>query len=196
VPTDQIRWSQLSSENRREKGCCPESTGGAGGAMTTNSKACVSKIRRLRLQAIETEKRRRSEGLYVLAAVNGMIPRAEDTDGRACGVALRAGDSNARARKWQGRFQSPLSLAKLASLLVVVAGQAQLGSPIRAQSRRGTTRDACAGNWCLPVGTQVSAGGGNGPGSGKCCKQLGWPSTFPGLANRVGHVFLTALGKP
>ena len=54
--------------------------------MKTNSKATNLKARRLRLQAIETPRRRRAEGLRVLAAVNRMIRPKDDIDGRARGT--------------------------------------------------------------------------------------------------------------
>jgi hypothetical protein len=50
------------------------------------TRACDSRGRRLRLATVETTKRRKAEGIQVLNAINGMIPRAEDLDGRACGT--------------------------------------------------------------------------------------------------------------
>jgi hypothetical protein len=65
--------------------------------MRTNSKATNLKARRLRLQAMESARRRRAEGLQVLAAVNGMIRSEDDIDGRACGtVAVLEVASNAQ----------------------------------------------------------------------------------------------------
>jgi hypothetical protein len=64
-----------------------------------------SKSGKLRLVAVETTKRRRAEGVRVLDAINGMIPRTGDVDGRAGGIvgvlelAARAGVSGKAAAR-------------------------------------------------------------------------------------------------
>jgi hypothetical protein len=65
--------------------------------MKSASKATNLKAQRLRLQAIETARRRRAEGLRVLAVVNGTIRQEDDIDGRARGtIAVLEVASNAQ----------------------------------------------------------------------------------------------------
>jgi hypothetical protein len=79
--------------------------------MKTKPQSCHAKSRRVQAQAIETAKRRRVDGVRVLAAVNAMIPKSQDVDGRARGAlavldvassAQVSGKAVARAlRHWQ-----------------------------------------------------------------------------------------------
>ena len=79
--------------------------------MKTKLQGCHAKSRRVQAQAIKTAKRRRVEGVRVLAAVNTMIPKSEDVDGGARGTvavielasnAQVSGKAVARAlRHWQ-----------------------------------------------------------------------------------------------
>jgi hypothetical protein len=125
-----------------------------------------SKKLKVRLAAIETMKRRRTQGLQVLAAIEAMVPRGEDVDGRACGIvsvlaaAARAGVSGkatARAighwrncrvfwlwwrgkRNWEVRFERRV----VEDLLSLPAGR--IGSYLSAHKRRSEEESARATN--------------------------------------------------
>lgn len=144
----------------------------------SNVQAHSSKSRKLQLVALETMRRRRAEGILVLAAINEMIPRTGDVEGRACGTvrvldvaacAPVSGKSATRAlmhwrncrvfwvwwrgkRTWEVRFEGRV-VAELLS-----TPPREIGAFLLAHKRRREAEASVATQVCTVVRQQTRGG--------------------------------------